>query len=232
MGAAFAAGADAMEIAVPNPPLAMDGPLLQEAAVIAAREVEDAADALRLAALGRGDGDGALIALVNGHAAAMLGRPRIHDVCVEAGVDALLTPEDSFAEQLESAAVARARGLEQLLFLHREEDLALLASTTLEQPMVYLQSADLRTGGPFNPEKARERLAEVRAALGGRDAYVLVGFGIRSSEEVAELAESVADGAVVGTALTSAAKHGPDEVADLVRAIVPALRRPVEKSSA
>lgn len=230
VAAAFDAGIDALEIAVPNPPLLMDGPLLRRAAAVTSREVTDAADALTLAARGRADRRCPLIALFYRHAAEELGLSQLLDVCVEAGADAVLMPEHPFAEQLQIAEKARARGLEQVLFLHLEDDLPLLTATGLDRPVIYMQSADLQTGGPFDADKARERLGELREALGGRDAFVLVGFGVHGAEEVGELADSSADGVIVGTALTRAAEGGTAPLVDLVTTMLPALARPCASS--
>ncbi|MEV0051220.1 hypothetical protein AB0H34_12070 [Saccharopolyspora shandongensis] len=64
-----------------------------------------------------------------------------------------------------------------MIFVHREEDLPVLAATELVWPVIYLQSAELRTGGQFRADKAVERVRELRAALGDRPASILVGPG-------------------------------------------------------
>ncbi|MDQ3485096.1 MAG: tryptophan synthase subunit alpha, partial [Actinomycetota bacterium] len=153
------------------------------------------------------------------HAADQMTSEELLDACLAAGADALVMPEHSFDEQLELAVMARAVGLEQVLFLYLEQDLKLLAETKLHAPVIYLQSADLQTGGPFDAVKANERLGEVRESLGGREAFVLVGFGIRGAEEAATLVNSSADGVIIGTALTEAAVRGPGAVADLVHSM-------------
>lgn len=226
---AFAAGVDAMEIALPNPPLPMDGPLIQDAVRIGAQHVLGAQDALEQAVSGRVHGDEPVVALAYRAAFEALGAAELYRTCALAGVDAVLLPQHSLVEQLELAEQARARGLEQVLFIYLEEDLALLGSTGLERPVVYLQSADVQTGGRFNADKAVERLGELRAALGGRDAFVLVGFGVRGHAEAAALVDSSADGVIVGTAMVEAVSEGPGRLHDLVRSIVPALPRTGEK---
>lgn len=224
LAAAFGAGADAMEISLPNPPRPLDGPLLQQAAEVAATQVHDARDALVLAGSELDSERGSIVALAYRHAAEQMPADELIQICIEAGADALLMPEHSFAEQLEFAERTRRAGLEQVLFLYLEGDLELLAKTPLHAPVIYLQSADLQTGGPFNADKAHERLAEVREALGGRDAFILVGFGIRGPEEVSALVDSAADGVIIGTALTEAAVRGPGAVADLVESVAEAVR--------
>lgn len=223
-------GVDALEIAVPSPPLPMDGPLLQQAAEVATREVGDAATALRLAARGRGDRRSAIIGLFYRHAVDEIGLQAVIDTAVAADVDALLMPQHSFAEQLLIARQVRAAGLEQVLFLYLEEDLELLADLDLDRPIIYMQSADLRTGDPFDGAKARERVGELRDALAGQDAAILVGFGVRGADEIAELVDSSIDGVIVGTALTAAAQDGPGSLAGMVRDMLPSLDRRSQRS--
>lgn len=227
VGEAFEAGADAMEIALPGPPLPMDGPLIQEAVSVGAQHVDGAADALRRAVGARVHPFQSVIALANRTTVDELGAGELIRVAAEAGADAVLLPQHTMVEQLELAVQARAVGLEQVIFLHREEELPVLAASGLERPVVYLQSADVPTGGGFLPHKAAERLDEVREALGTKDAFVLIGFGVRGAEEAATLVASSADGIIVGTAMVEAAGRGPGGVGDLVRSIQPALpKRP------
>ncbi len=223
--AAFEAGADAMEIALSNPPLPMDGPRIQQAAQLGARNVSGPLDALQRAAGARVQPDQSVVALAYRAAFDELGAERFLEVCVDGGADALLMPQHTMAEQLEMAHRSRAVGLEQLVFLHLQEDLPALAASGLTRPVVYLQSADLQTGGRFDAAKAVERLGEVREALAGRDAHVLVGFGVRGPEEAAALLDSTADGVIVGTSLVEAAADGPGAVRELVGRMQPALTR-------
>lgn len=224
---AFAAGADAMEIALPGAPLPVDGPLIQEAVRQGAQHVDDAADALRRAVGARVHPFQSVIALANRATVEEIGTGELLRTAVEAGADALLLPQHTMTEQLGLAVRTRAAGLEQVIFLHREEDLPTLAASGLDRPVLYLQSADVRTGGAFRADKAAERLDETRRALGGLDAFVLVGFGVRGAEEAATLVASSADGVIVGTAMVEAARRGAGGVGDLVRSIQPALPRPV-----
>src|SRR5690606_25232619 len=90
-------------------------------------------------------------------------------------------------------------------------------------PVIYLQSADLRTGGTFNPEKAAERLDELAEAMGDRHYYVCVGFGVRGPDEVIEVMAAGAHGAIIGTQLVRAAEEGPDAITALVDGVAPAL---------
>ena len=143
-----------------------------------------------------------------------------------ADIDALLLPEQIMASQIEIGIAAQARGIEPVIFLHLQEDLEELARCALVRPVIYLQSADLQTGGSFNQATAVERLGELAAAFGDKEYWVIVGFGVRGSSEVGPLIEAGASGAIVGTRLVTAASEGADEVSTLIRDITPALSRP------
>lgn len=222
--AAFEAGVDAMEIALPNPPLPLDGPLIQAAAAQGAAHVRDPQHALELAAAGRVHPHQAVIALAYRTAFEELGAEEFLRVCVAADADAVLMPQHTMAEQIEMAHRTRAAGLEQVLFIYLEEDLPRLAASGLTDPVVYVQSADLQTGGAFDPDKAQERLGELREALADPGAMVLVGFGLKGRSQVETLIGSSADGVIVGTSMVEAARDGgPEAVRELTADIQPAL---------
>lgn len=216
-----------MEIALPNAPLPLDGPLIRAAVSAGAEAVPDAGEGLRLAVAGRAQPAQAIIAMAYRDAFDGLGIGELLRLCVDTDVDAVLLPQHDITEQIEIAHRSRAAGLEQVLFIHLEDDLPRLAASELERPVIYLQSADLQTGGPFDADKAIERVLAVRRALAGRDAYVLVGFGVRGRAEAEALLTSSADGVIVGTALVRAAGQGPAHVRELMQSFQPALPKAV-----
>jgi tryptophan synthase alpha subunit len=131
------------------------------------------------------------------------------------------------AEQLALAPAVRAVGLEQVIFLRRRQDLAALVSRGPERPVVYLQSATMRTGETFDADRMRRRVRGVRGVFGQRDAYILVGFGIRGATELTALSTTSADGAAIGTAMVEAAGAGAEGVTRFLAGLGPALlRRP------
>lgn len=219
---AFDAGLDAMEVSMPGPAPALDGPRIQRAAEQASRHVADVHDALALAAAARSHPDDTIIAMAYAELFERMGDDEFLDALVEHDVDALLLPQRTMAQQLELGLRARARGIEPFLFLHLAEDLRLLAGTELDHPVIYLQSADLRTGGTFDPAKASERLDELAAAMGERAYAVAVGFGVRGVDEAALLMAAGADGIIIGTRLITAVDEGtvPELVDEVAQALV------------
>lgn len=222
--AAFEAGLDALEVSMPGPAPALDGPLIQAAADRASTHFTNGIpQALRLAANSRSTDDDTIVALAYASTFDAITPEAFFDELLAADIDAYLLPQHPMAEQLALAERAQARGIEPVIFLYRQEDLALLAASAVESPVIYLQSADLRTGGVFNPAKAEERLTELAEALGNRQYSVCVGFGVRGHDEVEMLMEAGASGAIIGTRLVHAAEAGADEVTALVDEVAPAL---------
>lgn len=221
--AAFDAGLDALEVSMPGPAPELDGPLIQAAAQQAAAHLDSIPAALRLAASSRSSDDDTIVALAYASTFERISTAAFFDELLAADIDAYLLPQHPMSEQLVLAEQARERGIEPVLFLYLQEDLALLAASTIESPVIYLQSADLRTGGTFDPEKAAERLGELAEAMGDRHYYVCVGFGVRGPEEVIEVMGAGAHGAIIGTQLVRAAEEGPDAVTALVDGVAPAL---------
>lgn len=229
---AFSAGLDALEVSMPGPAPELDGPLIQSAADRASAHLGSISEALLLAARSRVSDDDAIVALAYASTLEGISVEGFFQELVDADIDAYLLPQHSMAEQLELAEHARERGIEPVLFLHLQEDLDRLAASSLEDPIIYLQSADLRTGGRFDPVKASERLSELAEALDERSYVVCVGFGVRGPRETETLIAAGADGVIIGTGLVRAADAGPDEVAALVSSMMPALERTSKRSGA
>ena len=229
-GAAFEAGLDALEVSMPGPAPALDGPLIQAAATQASRHLGSIAEALELAARARRLPGDSLIALAYASTLANTPIEEFLDALAAADIDGILLPQHSVREQLAIGLLARERNIEPVIFLHLQEDLAVIAASDLRHPLIYLQSAALRTGDPFNPEKAVERLGELAEALAGRSYSVCVGFGVRDHGDVEQLMNAGAHGAIIGTRLVRAAEDGPEAVAAIVDEVAPALvRRRVER---
>lgn len=221
--AAFDAGLDALEVSMPGPAPTLDGPLIQAAAERASAHLDGVPEALRLAASSRSSQDDTIVALAYASTFDGISPDKFFDELIAADIDAYLLPQHPMSEQLALGERAQARGIEPVLFLYLQEDLSLLSASAIESPVIYLQSADLRTGGVFNPAKAAERLGELAEALGGRRYFVCVGFGVRGPDEVEELMEAGANGAIIGTQLVRAADEGAEAIAALVDGVAPAL---------
>lgn len=213
---AFQAGVDAMEFSLPDLSGPHEGPVIRRAARIGARNIMDPRAAIRSAASARVCESQPLVALVHRHSFDALGGDYLVSLCKRYGIDAVLLPEHSAAEQLEFASQIRSAGLEQVIFISAEQDFTRLAETNLPDPVIYLRSGELRTGGHFGPREAQRRVCELRRCLNRKKATVMVGFGVRGPAEIAMLAAARVDGVVVGTALVEAAAKGMEEFVECI----------------
>jgi tryptophan synthase alpha chain len=225
--AAFDAGLDALEVGLPSPVPDLDGPLIKAAIAEGSRHVPTVREALQLAASARRDDDDSIIALAYGSLFERVSVDDFLQLVKDADVDAVLLPQASVADQLDISRRAARLGIDVVVFLHLEEDLPVLVATS-DDPIIYLQSAALRTGGQFNPDKAQERLRELAEAFDGRPYSVCVGFGVRGREDVAALMAGGADGAIIGTRLVAAAGERPADVGAIVDEVAPVLVRRAE----
>lgn len=216
VGAAFDAGLDALEVSMPGPAPHLDGPVIQSAARRASRHLSGVDEALALAAASRRADDDTIVALAYNTTLQRHPADDLLDLLAESDVDAVLLPEQTVPAQVEIGARARERGIEPVIFLHRQEDLPIIAAARLRDPVIYLQSADLRTGGTFDAAKARERLGELAEAMTPHPYCVCVGFGVRGADEIDALAGAGADGAIIGSRLVTAADEGAPAVVDVI----------------
>lgn len=214
--AAFAAGLDVLEVSLPGEAPDLDGPRIQDAVRRGTEKLPRVVDALVLAASTRRHDDDTIVVLARQAVVDAFGVDGFLDALETADIDGVILPELSLDDQLAIGMRAQARSIEPVLFLHRQEDLPVLASCDITNPVVYLQSADARTGDDFNPDKAAERLDELSEAMSGRDYWVCVGFGIRDGSNVSSVMVAGADGVIIGTQLVAAAEKGSDAVTALV----------------
>nr|WP_281362550.1 tryptophan synthase subunit alpha [Alpinimonas psychrophila] len=223
--AAFSAGLDVLEVSMPGPAPALDGPLIQAAASQISRGITTVAEALKLAAESRNSPDDTIVALAYASTFDTMTVEDFIDALHLADIDALLLPQHPVSEQLRIGLLAKSVGIEPFIFLHLEEDLSKLAATDIEEPVIYLQSSDLQTGGEFNSAKALERLDELAAAFGEKPYAVCVGFGVRGFSEAQTLMSAGADGVIIGTRLVAAVAIDIDSVVAIVDEVAPALVR-------
>jgi tryptophan synthase alpha chain len=223
--AAFGAGLDVLEVSMPGPAPALDGPLIQAAASQASRGVTTIAEALHLASKCRNSTDDSVVALAYANTFETTTVEEFIAALQVADIDGLLLPQHPVAEQLRIGLLAQSVGIEPFIFLHLEADLGQLAATDIEDPIIYLQSSDSQTGANFNPVKAHERLSELSEAFGDKTYTVCVGFGVRGFSEAQTLMSAGADGVIIGTRLVAAAAIDIDSVVSIVDDVTPALVR-------
>jgi tryptophan synthase alpha chain len=210
VGAAFAAGAVAMEVGVPLSPPVLDGPVVADAFGKVRLAVADQLELVRsVAELGP-------IVVMSYARGVPPSRLAEHaSEVARAGAIGLLVPDIDTGAQLR---LAGALCVPTGVFVSNRDDLELVVGHDGEPPgFVYLRSSGQITGQAIDLSTACARLGDVRAGLAGQDILIFVGFGVRTRAQVADLLASGADVVVVGTAVVEAAGESADAVTSLIR---------------
>ncbi|HSL57904.1 MAG TPA: tryptophan synthase subunit alpha [Acidimicrobiales bacterium] len=212
-----AAGADAIEVGIPFSDPVMDGPTIQEASALAlASGITPPAALDAVAALDVGV---PLIAMTYYNLAFRAGHERFATSLAEAGISAAILPDLPLEEVGPWAEAADAAGVETVLLAAptgSDERIARVAARA--RGFVYGVGLVGITG-------ERATLAESALVMARRlkevtDKPVLIGIGVSSPEQAAEVAE-VADGVVVASAIIRRLLEGGsfDEAVEFVAAL-------------
>lgn len=225
--AAFAAGADVVELGMPFSDPTADGPVIQRASERALRGGATLRGVLGLVRELRAVGeDGALVLFGYANPIVRMGEDVFLGAAAEAGVDGLLVVDVPVDEAGSIAARAKERGLDWIPLVApttpgpRIDSIADLASA-----FVYFISVTGVTGAAqVDFAEVAARAARVRARTAVR---VAVGFGVRTEDDARALARGGVDGVVVGSALVAAVEASPtvEAAEQAVRDRIAALRR-------
>ena len=211
-------GVRAVEIGVSATAPAMEGDAISAALREVASAVPDRLELLRRAVGAAGRAGAFPIVMAFAETLEEVGTERVVAEAAQAGAAAMLIPDlDREGRVLLSAACAAA-GIETVAFLGAEDDprggnAARVPDAELVQgteAFAYLQTADMPTGGRFEPgEELARRVSELRALRASGDTLpIALGFGLQTSDDVKAAHELGADIAVVGTAMVKAAAAG------------------------
>ena len=224
--AACEAGLDVLELGVPFSDPSADGPTIQAAMVRALAAGATLVGVLDLAAELRRRFDLPIVLFSYGNPLLRLGADKLIARAAQAGIDGLLVVDLPPEHSAVLRVPARAAGIDWI---------GLVAPTTTPQRravvlagasgFVYAVSLTGVTGAPLDPAdpKLHAGLATLRAAS---SVPVVVGFGVRSGDDVRALARS-ADGVVVGSALVEAGSRSAADLGALVRQLRAATVRDV-----
>lgn len=209
-----AAGADAIEVGIPFSDPVMDGGVIQEASAEALRLGVRPADVL--AAIGDAAIDVPVAVMTYVNPVYRHGIERFLDDAAAAGVAGLIVPDLPVDESAELGRAASARDVDAVLLAAPGTTAERLAEIgRRSRGFVYCVATYGVTG-------ARDRLdgaavAVVEALRPGTDLPLLVGVGIGTPSQAAEMCV-FADGVVVGSALMAHVVDGdPDRAVHLAR---------------
>jgi len=203
-----ARAADVVEVGVPFTDPMADGLTIQRASHVALEDGVTLRGILQVLAANRDDLAAPILLMGYYNPFLALGLEELGQVLEDAGVSGLIVPDLPLEESgpLRLAIEPHGLALVQLVTPSTPSDrLERLASAS--GGFVYAVTVKGVTGGQVNlSEDDLAYLGRVRAAS---TLPVLAGFGIRSSDDVARLADHV-DGVVVGSALIEAIDRGGD----------------------
>ncbi len=221
MRAAAAAGADAIEVGIPFSDPVMDGPVIQEAderALAAGATPTSILDGVSTL-----DAGIPLAVMTYGNLVFRFGWERFAERCAKVGVSGAILPDLPLEEVGDWCDAADAAGVETVLLA------APTAPDERLERIVARTKGFVYAVGLLGVTGARESLAASAVEIARRlksitDVPVLVGVGIGSPEQAAEVCE-VADGVVIGSAVVRRMldEGTPEAVAELVASFRSAL---------
>jgi len=231
LDALVAGGADVIELGMPFTDPMADGPAIQAANLRSLAAGTKTADILRIAAEFRARHPETPLVLM-GYANPMTirGDDWFAAECAKAGVDGIICVDIPSEEDAELGPALRAAGVAFIRLATPTTDAARLPAV-LEGSSGFLYYVSV-AGITGKQQAAVDSIAQAVANLrAGTDLPIAVGFGVRTPEQAAAIAQH-ADGVVVGSALVElVGQHGAN-AAEPVRALTAALSQAVHEAKA
>jgi tryptophan synthase alpha chain len=192
-----ASGADAIEVGIPFSDPIMDGPVIQEASTQAL--ARGATPLSVVSEAGRADVGVPVIAMTSYNIAFRAGHERFARMLADHGVHGSILPDLSLEESLDWRETSERIGVENVM---------LVAPTTPDDRMAVIAGASrgfVYGVGSLGVTGERVSLGTTASTIATRlkaatDRPVLVGIGISTGEQAAEVA-AVADGVIVGASV-------------------------------
>jgi tryptophan synthase alpha chain len=227
--AAIRAGADVIELGVPFSDPVADGPVIQRASERALQHGTSLMDVLHMAAEIRKESEAGMIIFSYLNPVLRLGIQRFAEECARAGVDGALITDLTIEE---------ADDYRRIMAEHKLNTIFLAAPTSPDQRLKTIAQACTgfvyavsRTGVTGQQKQltgdATDLVKRIRKYT---RLPVAVGFGISSAEQFQQVG-SVADAAVVGSAIVQAVEQNRGREAEAVAELIAALRGKVAAAS-
>lgn len=217
-------GATAVELGFPYSDSIADGPVIQSSFTRVLDRGIRVRDILAMVSRFRKHCELPLLGMLSFSIVHRIGQERFIGMCREAGIDGLILPDLSLEEAPQTAKLVQDAGLRLPMLVspaspqERRRQIAALSSG-----FVYYMSVTGITGERKElPPELVTNVRELRQATGRP---VIVGFGISTPEHV-RMVCSVADGAIIGSALVRRimqaedAGQGPDAIVETAASAV------------
>lgn len=227
LDALVAGGADVIELGMPFTDPMADGPAIQKANIRSLEAGTTTADIFAIATAFRARHPQVPLVLM-GYANPMTirGPEWFADQCVKAGVDGVICVDIPPEEDIELGPALRSAGVDLIRLATPTTDAARLPAVLDGSSgfLYYVSVAGITGLQQAAQASIEDAVARLKAAT---DIPVAVGFGVRTPEQAAAIAQ-VADGVVVGSAIVEIiAKHGR-EAAGPVREYVAGLANAIK----
>ena len=223
------AGCDILELGAPfSDPLA-DGPTIQKAALRSLQHHTNIKDVLGLVAEVRKVSRLPLIIMTYYNLIFHYGEERFVQDAVAAGLDGIILPDLPPEEAGTLILLAKKAGLDTIFLLAptSTED-RIRAVSKVSQGFIYYVSLTGVTGSHLGLQQAaiKGSIDRIKAQT---DKPVAVGFGITTPDQAAQVAQSGADGVIVGSALVKVIEEhiGSPDLADRAASFVRSLKEGV-----
>jgi len=198
-------GIRVLEIGIPGAIGSLEGGVISDAL----RSVEEAYSSIRdvIVDSSKDVVEGGLVPIVmafRGTVFDQVGYKGFLDSVIEGGASLLLVPDIVEKEIEELSSYAGNLGVRLIPFASAMDETPSLGDGA---PFVYLQTANIPTGGDFSPSQDLQRRIH-QHGLSNPETPTGVGFGIRTAEDVTRVHALGADFAIVGTAMVEALNGG------------------------
>lgn len=202
------AGANLVELGIPFSDPTAEGPVIQEAnerALAAGTTTDKVFDLVRDL---RRDVHVPMVFMTYANVVYSYGAERFISTCAEIGIDGLILPDVPFEEKEDFAPLCAQYGLDLVSMIAPTSENRIASIAQEASGFIYVVSSLGVTG--VRSEIKTDIGSMVQVIRENTDVPCAVGFGISTPEQAAKMA-SVADGAIVGSAIVKlVAKHGRD----------------------
>jgi tryptophan synthase alpha chain len=216
-----AAGIRAIEIGIPGAVGSLEGGIISEALEKVRLQVSSSAEVIETAA--RDVTEAGLVPIVMAFRDTVFGDTGVDEFVervLRGGASLALVPDVDAGQYRQLTGWGTPRGVQFVRFVPAtdgtESDDEVLHFT--DTPLVYIQTADMPTGGSFVPSDSLRRRVH-RYTTEYPDVPVGVGFGIRTGEDVTRVHRLGADFAIIGTPMVEALNGGTESLQKYLRTL-------------